>query len=85
MVWAAARNRLLSAPSGMIGVHQGGDASGAPRDSSDDAVNVKMAEILRILDVPPAVIGKMITTPHDKVAWVNPDDLRGMPRFAWID
>jgi hypothetical protein len=37
-----------------------------------------MARIVKDLGVPPAIIGKMVVTPPDKIIWLSPDDLRSM-------
>lgn len=42
------------------------------------AVTTQMARKAADLGVPPAIIGKMVTTAAESMAWLSPDDLRSM-------
>jgi hypothetical protein len=59
---------------GVHGVSEAGLETGAAKSAT-----VGMARIANALgDVPPAIVGKMVLTPPNQMAWLSPDELRSM-------
>lgn len=73
----AAGNEKIADFTAFIGVHGASDSSGRETTLSG-AATVSMARIVKELGVPPAIIGKMVVTPPDRILWLTPDDLRSM-------
>ena len=42
------------------------------------AVTTQMARKLSDMGVPPSIVGKVVTTPADEIAWLTPEDLAAM-------
>jgi hypothetical protein len=75
LVFAAGKEKIASY-SGRIGVHSARDAEGdAARASAATSV---MGGLLRTLGVPPTIISKMATTPHERIAWLSTPELQSM-------
>jgi ATP-dependent protease ClpP protease subunit len=75
LVFAAGKEKIASY-SGRIGVHSAKDAEGnATRASAATSV---MSVLLRSLGVPPTIIKKMATTPHERIAWLSTPELQSM-------
>jgi hypothetical protein len=60
-----------------VGVHGASEAEGGETTEAK-AATVTMARVLKELGVPPAILGKMVTTPPDQMVWLTPDDLKAM-------
>ena len=60
-----------------LGVHSASDAFGSETTLSQ-ATTTLMARKASELGVPPAVIGKMVTTPASGIAWLDDSDLQAM-------
>lgn len=73
----AAGNEKFASYTAFVGVHGASDSSGKETVLSG-AATVSMARIVKDLGVPPAIIGKMVVTPPDKIIWLSPDELRSM-------
>ena len=72
----AAGHEKLAHHRARIGVHR------SSQDGDDTEVaftaTFKTAKLLSELGVPPAIVGKQVLTPSDRMAWLSPDDLRSM-------
>lgn len=64
---------------GLVGVH-GASANGIETDEAL-AMTVGMARILAARGVPDSVIGRMVTTPADKMVWLTPEEIASMPGY----
>lgn len=60
-----------------IGVHGVSDKLGR-ETTQTEAATISMARIASSYGVPPRIIGQMIVTPAQHIAWLTPDDLRSM-------
>jgi hypothetical protein len=60
-----------------IGVHKASDKGGAETKASG-AATVLMARFARELGVPSSIIARMIATPPQQIAWLEPRDLHAM-------
>jgi hypothetical protein len=60
-----------------IGVHGASDAFGR-ETARTEAATIAMARIASTFGVPPSIIGRMVITPAQDIAWLNNEDLRGM-------
>ena len=76
IVFAAGSEKFVSHGS-RLGVHGASDKSGRETPNST-AATVIMARVLKQLGVPPAIIGKMVTTPPSDMVWLSPDEMRSM-------
>lgn len=72
----AAGTRRLALDGARIGVHSA-SIEGVETTGSQ-AVTTQMARQAADLGVPPAIIGKMVTTAAGDIAWLSQDDLRSM-------
>ena len=72
----AAGTRKLALEGARIGVHSA-SIEGVETTGSQ-AVTTQMARQAADLGVPPAIIGKMVTTAAGDIAWLSQDDLRSM-------
>ncbi len=72
----AAGTRKLALDGARIGVHSA-SIEGVETTGSQ-AVTTQMARQAADLGVPPAIIGKMVTTAAGDIAWLSQDDLRSM-------
>ncbi|MGJ4942104.1 hypothetical protein ACQR1W_16130 [Bradyrhizobium sp. HKCCYLS1011] len=60
-----------------IGVHGVSDRYGH-QTAQTEAATLSMARIASTFGVPPRIVGRMITTRPDDIAWLSPEDLRSM-------
>lgn len=60
-----------------IGVHGVSDKSGQ-ETAQTEAATISMARIVSGFGVPRRIIGQMVVTPAQNIAWLTPDDLRSM-------
>lgn len=60
-----------------IGVHGVSDKSGR-ETARTEAATISMARIVSAYGVPPRIIGQMVITPAQDIAWLTPEDLRSM-------
>ena len=60
-----------------IGVHGVSDKFGRETEQTD-AATIAMARIVSRFGVPPGIIGQMVTTSAQEIAWLTPQDLREM-------
>jgi hypothetical protein len=73
LIFAAGQQKFASYSS-RIGVHSAKDTTG---DANRAAVATKaMGRLLQSLDVSPAVINKMATTPQERIAWLSTPELQ---------
>jgi uncharacterized phage-associated protein len=76
MLFAAGKERYAESGA-RIGVHSAVNQQlGETKDAKSTTID--MARFLSELDVPPGIIGKVVTTKPDQIAWLTNDDLRGM-------
>jgi hypothetical protein len=75
MVFAAGSMRMYS-PQGYLGVHSASNTEGA-EDGNTMVITETTARIYGSLNVPAAIIGKMVETPPEQVSWVTADDMGG--------
>jgi hypothetical protein len=61
----------------LIGVHGASDKFGRETVQTE-AATIAMANIVSRYGVPPSIIGRMVTTPAQEIAWLTPQDLRDM-------
>jgi hypothetical protein len=73
----AAGSKRFAAYTAQVGVHGASDENGKETPQSSVAT-VSMARIAKELGVPSSIIGEMVVTPPDQIAWLSPDDLRSM-------
>jgi hypothetical protein len=72
----AAGHRKFAGYHAQIGVHR---ASYKGKETAAAVVaTVELAGFIRELGVPPAIIGKLMQTPPDQMAWLTPGDLKSM-------
>jgi len=76
LVFAAGSTKFANYTA-QIGVHGVSDISGAETVQSD-AATVSMAKIAKKLNVPAAIIGRMVVTPPSEMVWLSPTDLQSM-------
>ncbi|KWV57805.1 hypothetical protein AS156_36970 [Bradyrhizobium macuxiense] len=60
-----------------IGVHGVSDKLGH-ETAQTEAATISMARIVSAYGVPPRIIGQIVVTPAQSIAWLTPDDLRSM-------
>jgi hypothetical protein len=60
----------------MVGVHAA--AENGRETEASRRVTLVQAKIFRALAVPETVIDKMLTTPHNRITWLCPSELRAM-------
>jgi hypothetical protein len=72
LLFAAGAPKVI-APDALIGVHSASDEG--QENLGSMAATTLMARDAADLDVPPQIIGKMVETPPNRVAWVTRDDL----------
>lgn len=60
-----------------IGVHGVSDKLGR-ETARTEAATISMARIVSTYGVPPRIIGQMVITPAQDIAWLTPEDLRSM-------
>jgi hypothetical protein len=72
----AAAPRRFAGPDALIGVHGANDVG--KDDWNSMAVTTVVARALREYGVPPAIIGKMVTTEPNRMEWLTPEDLASM-------
>jgi hypothetical protein len=60
-----------------IGVHGVSDKAGH-ETAQTEAATLAMARLASAYGVPPRIIGQMVVTPAQDMAWLKPDDLRSM-------
>jgi hypothetical protein len=73
----AAGNTKSANYTAQIGVHGASEISGAETVQSD-AATVSMAKIAKKLNVPAAIIGRMVVTPPSEMVWLSAADLQSM-------
>jgi hypothetical protein len=73
----AAGHKKFAGYRAQIGVHRASSEKGEETDAAF-AATVEVARHLSELGVPPAIVGKLVLTPPDQMAWLSPDDLRSM-------
>jgi ATP-dependent protease ClpP protease subunit len=76
IVFAAGVEKFASYDA-LIGVHGVSDKFGRETVQTE-AATIAMARIVSRFGVPPGIIGQMVTTPAQKIAWLTPQDLREM-------
>jgi hypothetical protein len=76
IVFAAGVEKFASYDA-QIGVHGVSDKFGRETEQTD-AATIAMARIVSRFGVPPSIIGQMVTTPAQEIAWLTPQDLREM-------
>jgi hypothetical protein len=75
LVLAAGKEKFASYSS-RIGVHSAKDATG---DADRAAAGTQaMSLLLKALNVSPAIINKMATTPHERIAWLSTPELQSI-------
>ena len=72
LLFAAGSSRIV-APDALIGVHSASEAGQENTDSM--ATTTAMARAAADLGVPPQIIGKMVETTPNRMAWLTRDDL----------
>ena len=60
-----------------VGVHSA-SMTGGRETTESQAITTLMARAASDYGVPASIIGKMVTTPPDKMAWLTPEDLKAM-------
>jgi hypothetical protein len=73
----AAGNEKFASYDAAIGVHGVSDKFGHETAQTEEAT-IAMARVASGFGVPPRIIGQMVTTHAHEIAWLTPDDLRGM-------
>jgi ATP-dependent protease ClpP protease subunit len=72
----AAGHRKFAGHHAQIGVHR--TSHKGKESAAAIASTVELAVFIRELGVPPAIVGKLVQTPPDQMAWLTPDDLKSM-------
>jgi hypothetical protein len=75
LLWAAGVERYYWGSS-RIGVHSV-SIEGGQENGSTMASTTEMARVLKELGAPPSVVGKLVTTGPDDIAWLSPQDMSG--------
>ena len=75
LLFAAAPSRMVG-PNALVGVHSASE--GGQETINSMAFTTVMAREAKALHVPPAIIGKMVTTSAEDMSWLSVPDLRGM-------
>ena len=76
LAFAAGAKKYISYTGG-AGVHGASNQNGE-ETSEAVAATIGMARAAKELGVPPAVLGKMVTTPPSQIVWLSPEDLCSM-------
>jgi hypothetical protein len=77
LIFAAAVRRYV-APDALIGVHSASDSESGQETVGSMAVTTAFARTARAFDVPPAIVGKIVSTEPSRMAWLTPADLSSM-------
>jgi hypothetical protein len=77
LILAAAQQKFVS-PTARIGVHSVTEATTGVETVAAKAVTTELARACAGFGVPPAIIGRMVTTPPGEVAWLSEAELRSM-------
>ena len=72
-----AGNAKIVFPDSRVGVHSASEASIETMGS--EAATTEMARTAQSLGTPDAIVGKMVVTPPERMAWLSNDDLRTIP------
>ncbi|MBX9826436.1 MAG: ATP-dependent Clp protease proteolytic subunit [Xanthobacteraceae bacterium] len=72
----AAGHKKFADDRAQIGVHRASEKG--QETGRAFAATAEMARTVSELGVPPAVVGKLVSTPPDRVVWLSLDDLRSM-------
>lgn len=75
LIFAAGVRKIVES-GGLVGVHAAAEA-GRETEVSRNVTRL-VADVLRSLSVPDVVLRKMLETPHNRVTWLCPDELRAM-------
>ncbi|TWA99127.1 ATP-dependent Clp protease proteolytic subunit [Bradyrhizobium stylosanthis] len=73
----AAGEPRFAAPTALIGVHKAAEKHGRETKSSAVATAL-MAQMAKELGVPSSIVGRMVATPPNQIAWLDASDLRAM-------
>lgn len=74
VIFAAAKTRYVSHRA-LVGVHSASERGAEYETVRSEAVTTEMARVCAALGVPPAILGRMVTTPPGDIAWLTEDDL----------
>ena len=74
LAFAAGHEKFASATSG-LGVHGASEENGKESEGSR-AATIIMAKLLKMMHVPPAIIGKMVITEPSEMVWLKLEDLK---------
>lgn len=77
LIFASARTKLASR-SAMIGVHSVIDGASGSEDTEAKAITTELARACAAVGVPPEIIGRMVSTPPGRVAWLSVSELASM-------
>ncbi len=76
LMFAAGRSKFVI-DDAEVGVHSA-SATGGRETTESQAVTTLMARAASDYGVPASIIGKMVTTPPEKMTWLTPEDLKAM-------
>jgi hypothetical protein len=74
LIFAAAVRRYV-APDALIGVHSARETDSGQETVGSKAATMDFARLARALDVPPAIVGKIVSTEPGRMEWLTPADL----------
>ena len=72
----SAGSERWAALSAQVGVHSISDYNG--ESSSAKSGTVDMVRFLKVLGVPPYILGQVVSTPPDETKWLTPEELKHM-------
>ena len=74
LIVASSKNKWAS-PYARIGVHSAADGQSGVETMKAKAVTTELARACARVGVPSSIIGRMVTTPPDQMAWLSPAEI----------